>query len=89
MASKPRLIVGDLRPFSNGTEYMVWQELSCDCCRKASPNAQQFEEIACPIERAMSEGTMLGAVPRELAVRGGWSDADHMMHECPELERKE
>lgn len=48
----------DKDPFSNGTEYMFWEERNCDRCYKSShikagsdPDYPQFTPITCAIQR--------------------------------------
>lgn len=41
-------------PFSNGTEFMVWEELNCDQCVKASrynEEKQDYTKIRCAVQR--------------------------------------
>ena len=41
-------------PFSNGTEYMMWEERNCDRCHKSSHLTKDqtgYTKIVCAIER--------------------------------------
>ena len=44
----------DRDPFSNGTEYMRWEELNCDMCWKSShlkDNEKEYTKVKCAIQR--------------------------------------
>lgn len=48
----------DQDPFSNGTEYMIWEERNCDRCWKSShikndsdPDYPEYTKIKCAIQR--------------------------------------
>lgn len=64
------------RPFSNGTEHMMWLESNCmrgeKGCRRYNPNAATSKN-GCPIEVAVSVGSATdGTIPTRIAVRGGF-----------------
>jgi len=79
-------------PFSCGTQFMDWQHRNCDRCAKGTPftGHQSFEDITCPMERALCEGAILGEVPTELARRAGWQPHETRYGwECPEKEARD
>jgi len=44
----------DRDPFSNGTEYMRWEELNCDHCWKSSrlkDNEKEYTKVKCAVQR--------------------------------------
>jgi hypothetical protein len=64
------------RPFSNGTEHMMWLESNCGRgekgCRKYKPMAPS-SKTGCPIEVAVALGGCdTGLIPIRIAVRGGF-----------------
>lgn len=64
------------RPFSNGTEHLVWLERNCQRgekgCRKYRPNASSSRD-GCPIEVATALGYIGdGGVKAKIALRAGW-----------------
>ena len=77
-----------VRPFSNGTEFMIWQEHNCCRCTKMAPGDASLDEITCPIERAIVEAACGdGTVPQGIADR--WASADewgYFAPPCSEIE---
>jgi hypothetical protein len=67
---------GSYRPFSNGTEYHMWQERNC-CrgekgCRNYKPEATSSKN-GCPIEVAIVMASCLdGTISNRIALRGGF-----------------
>jgi hypothetical protein len=67
---------GRYRPFSNGTEHMMWLGSNC-CrgekgCRSYRPDATSSRD-GCPIEVAVALGGGLdGAIPAHIGLRGGF-----------------
>jgi hypothetical protein len=64
------------RPFSNGTEHMIWLDSNCHRggkgCRRYRPNATSSKD-GCPIEVAVALGGCGdGLIPIRIAVRGGF-----------------
>jgi hypothetical protein len=64
------------RPFSNGTEHMMWLETNCmrgdRGCRKYNPNASSSRH-GCAIECAIALGGCLdGDIPASIALRAGF-----------------
>ncbi len=64
------------RPFSNGTEHLMWLESNCmrGCkgCRSYRPEASSSRH-GCPIEVAVALGACNdGSIPARIALRGGW-----------------
>lgn len=54
-------------PFSNGTEYMFWEERNCDRCWKSShirkgsdPDYPEFTKVKCAIQRDIFDRMMDG-----------------------------
>jgi len=79
-----RIPWGHVVPFSNGAEFDAWTRWNCHGCKKGNPTAMSFEEMGCPMERALAEGAILSTVPLKLARRAGWDQRTHEMGECPE-----
>ena len=71
--------------FSNGTEYMIWQDRNCARCAKGYDEAKS--EWRCPLEKAIGEAMFDedAAMDRELAMRAGLSPGRRSR--CPEFER--
>jgi hypothetical protein len=64
------------RPFSNGTEHMMWLETNCmrgeRGCRSYRPNATSSRD-GCPIECAVALASCDdGTIPVRIALRGGF-----------------
>jgi hypothetical protein len=64
------------RPFSNGTEHMMWLDSNClrgeRGCRKYNPEAESSRH-GCAIECAIALGGCLdGDIPASIALRGGF-----------------
>jgi hypothetical protein len=73
--------------FSNGCQYVDWQEANCCSCRKASAPDMTVDEMPCKIELALSRASIGdGKVPLPIADRMGatankgrynWPCAEH------------
>lgn len=77
-------------PFSNGTQYMDWQESNCCTCAKYRPD-ETDEEKCCPIEYALSFAAIDdGSVTDEIARRMGYKPGPpfYYVWECTEREPK-
>lgn len=64
------------RPFSNGTEFQMWEGSNCHRgergCRNYRPNATSSRD-GCPIEVAMAIGSCTeGTIPARIGLRGGF-----------------
>lgn len=64
------------RPFSNGTEFLMWQDSNCHRgekgCRNYRPNATSSRD-GCPIEVAIALGHCTdGTIPARIGLRGGF-----------------
>ena len=64
------------RPFSNGSQYMDWEESNCNRCSKgAPPDADSYDGMRCDIQRALAEACFGdGTVPVQIAERMGYLD---------------
>lgn len=61
-----------MRPFSNGTEYDLWTEANCGCCRKAADRNNPPARCECDIEEALVEACISdGEVGDDIARRMG------------------
>ena len=79
---------GKYRPFSNGTEYMIWFDHNCDECVKYDDDYDNPPK--CPIARAISWGACSdGSIPDAIVERVKW-DPEQQLHfpSCPEKETK-
>lgn len=82
-------------PFSNGSEFMDWDEMNCCRCVKGYQFADGRgpveddtppDEFLCPIQRAVYESMGTGSVPREIADRHGLSKHEDFAYvTCLEL----
>jgi len=65
-------------PFSNGTEFMVWNEMNCDECAKnptlEDPDWTIEDACDCEIFTALTVGTITGEVTESIAKRMGLVD---------------
>jgi len=61
-----------LRPFSTGTEFMIWSVNNCEQCKKANMKATDREDT-CPMEYDMSIASISdGLIPLESAEKIGY-----------------
>jgi hypothetical protein len=59
-----------LKPFSNGTEAMVWLEMNCESC-----------STKCHFKRNVEDGFIMGDITISTAVHIGYeSIVDHIVH---------
>lgn len=73
-------------PFSNGTEYMDWQDRNCWRCTKAWTEEMGGDPGPCDIDNALGvEGQVTGDIPLAIAHRAGW-DGMFLAADCPERE---
>lgn len=78
------------RPFSNNDEHECWSR--CEQCKKSvwrkPGNAYlDYEQMDCPIERAVCEAAGIeDGMPKDLAIRGGWQEDTHCWKPCTEFE---
>jgi len=73
-----------IRPFSNGTEYMFWRETNCDRCKKNVLNENDNYKSQCDIEEALSLGAITGTIPESIFKRMG----NPLDFNCPEFEKE-
>lgn len=64
------------RPFSNGTEHLIWEDCNCKRgeggCRNYKPNATSSRH-GCPIEVAIAKAACSdGTIPASIGLRGGF-----------------
>lgn len=60
----------DVRPFSNHTEYEMWYAANCERCA-LNGYIRGGDVVLCPMEEALSIGTLVGTVPAALAEQYG------------------
>lgn len=75
-------------PFSNGSEYMLWDDINCCRCRKGA-TAEQVESgepLPCPIQDAVLIGSATESVPADIARRMGCDEKGHAPRRCGEFE---
>lgn len=76
-------------PFSNGTQYLDWQESNCRSCRKAAASdVSQWDDMPCEIERELSLACALdGRIPLTIWNRMGHDNGRYvwpcMEHDPP------
>jgi len=70
-----------ISPFSNGTEYLDWEQANCVTCRKC------FAEPMCQIMEAIATAALTtGSVSTEMGTRMGWRDGTNWA--CAEKETR-
>jgi len=52
-----------VRPFSNGTEAMVWRDKNCDKCINYESESKTPEEAKCKLAYYLDLGYIVGAIP--------------------------
>ena len=70
-----------VRPFSNGTEAMLWEESNCGCCALNANKGQlqstllrrAREGTHCLLECGLSVGYITGSINEKVATEMGWS----------------
>jgi hypothetical protein len=84
------------RPFSNGSEFMDWNERNCCRCQLCPPPDHQGPNELCAIENAIALASITGgtfldpvigdeAHAKSLAARLGWDpETDLFLPDCPE-----
>jgi len=50
-------------PFSNGTEFMDWQESNCNKCVKYETESGKEEDAKCKLAFHLDLGTIIGNIP--------------------------
>lgn len=87
------------RPFSNGTEFMVWCEHNCEQCAKGPQPDLQGPNAACELENALTLAGICGGTINDpviggpenaakLAARLGWKGDGPLPWRCPEFEER-
>ncbi len=76
--------------FSNGSQYMDWQENNCCGCRKQAGPDVSLDEMPCEIERALSRAAVDdGRIPLLIADRcGATANKIRYSWRCPEREER-
>lgn len=81
-----------IHPFSNGTEFMCWNEYNCCNCKKYNvDDSGQVVEPVCEIDQALLESMFGdGTISREMADRMGlersWDEGKPMLYwRCKEF----
>ena len=57
----------DKPPFSNGTEFMVWEEHNCDQCIKASrynEKTDTYSKVRCAVQQGIIDSMMGLPIPQ-------------------------
>ena len=73
-----------IRPFSNGTEFEMWDEQNCGICQNSSQNSDD-NIYKCHIDEAMTNGQML---QQKLLNDAQRIDNIDLANEAKELERQ-
>ena len=78
------------RPFSNGTEFMVWCGNNCEQCKKANMKATEREDT-CPMEYDIAIAAVSdGLIPIESAERIGYKTKPYThLLDCKEKQATE
>ncbi len=73
-----------IKPFSNGTQYLDWQESNCVRCKKFNPDEAKPE--LCNIDFELANAYLgNGSVSNKIAKRMGY-DPDKYVWRCGEVE---
>ncbi len=79
-------------PFSNGTEFMVWEEHNCDLCIKASrynEKKQGYTKVRCAVQQGIIDSMIgLPISQRSFDALQKW-DCPYKKTEWPKRKRKE
>ena len=71
-------------PFSNGSEYMIWEEHNCQRCKMSVKGIDEPSE--CELEEALLEATITGTIPIPIIERIGYTFKPYfMLTECKEM----
>lgn len=82
------------RPFSNGTEAMIWESENCECCSKAwypkdanwpkESTIRQYVRIGkyCKLQYWLHIGWIEGAIPKEIAKQIGLTEKGRLKSQC-------
>ena len=75
-----------IRPFSNGTEFMIWRDKNCDRCEKANTETADRTKT-CPMEYDIALASVTdGSIPKESAERVGCNYEPYFhLTDCKEI----
>ncbi len=80
-------------PFSNGTDFMIWEGNNCSMCSKGV-SGEDYNEVVknggvnpkCDLETTIAEATMTGDISVEHAIRIGFLPKEKLHHgKCKEF----
>lgn len=71
-----------IRPFSNGTEFMIWQSNNCDRCCRYENKSTSSSKAKCSSAFAIDMGTITGYISYSAAKRIGFSAYNGMDGTC-------
>jgi len=76
--------MSELIPFSNGTQFLDWQE--CNCCRCKKYKDWFIEELTCDLQKAIEDSSCGdGTVSEEIYKRLGAGTGKYCW-KCPEVD---
>lgn len=81
----------ELIPFSNGSEFMDWQERNCCQCKKYVLLDVEAGISTCPIAEAIAENACGDPLSEEMAIRMGYLDKDgnEINDDCTEFDEED
>ena len=72
-----------IRPFSNGTEFEMWDERNCQICRNYNSDELAFHNCECHISDAFSDALFgFGEVDENIVNLIGFNER-HFLKDCP------
>lgn len=89
-----KIEVQTVRPFSNGTEFMMWLDSNCDQCVKSyKPTNGQMPDykttqrlvnlgMECKLKLAIDFSAITGEVSEDIARQVGWTPEKHWPEAC-------
>lgn len=63
----------DVRPFSNGTEYNIWQDNNCAKCNKYENESKTEDEAGCKLAFYLDLGSITGVIPLWVGIQIGYT----------------
>lgn len=69
-------------PWSNGTEFCMWEAENCDKCRLAPGPEESYDEVECELYRAILDGMTEGDIPIDAARKLGYRHDNVYMGNC-------
>ena len=74
-----------MRPFSNGSEYMMWNDANCCRCKKYECESATEEEAGCRLAFNLDLGCITGDVPEDVCNEIGMTDGE-LNSRCANIE---